>query len=396
MGKLGLHTPSGTTGAPTGIPLARFRNREKSKVVRLIPAPAKHVRLRRGKHIAAPAAEELPPALRAERRIRRTKGAADDGHVACCVYCDDAMLVNGLLAVGSFKHFAPTGRGILFVRGGAAKLAACAGLRDVEVVDSDLALRTARIGVEDWSREHDGIAEHYFRKVAMWLYMFEQPPPVAGAAEWLAFSDADVLFVRPIQPLLRHARAHPFAAMVERWHNSLYAVYRQAPDVSRRELGQLFHGQIEVREMRRTRYYNTGLMLCRRDERVRSAVKDVLMASMLYPALTRHIRFPEQTLMNLAMMVRGVRCRDLLGLCVPSYHDEKQGWPPPVVRHYLGDPVNRQPAALWSRHGVMVEQALEAVGTSVGELKERGLWPEFSAAAATGTMTTGYPGNAEC
>jgi hypothetical protein len=336
-------------------------------------------------------AAELPLALRSERRAGHAIPSTDHSQVACCVYCDDAMLVNGLLAIGSFKRCAPGGRGVLFVRGGVAALTAYGELRGVEVVDSDLALRAARIGVEDWSREHHGIAGHYFRKVAMWLYMLDRPASAGGPAESFVFSDADVLFVRTIGPLLRHAQAHRFAAMVERWHDSLYAVYRQAPGASRLEIGQLFHGRIQVREMRRTRYYNTGLMLCRRDERVRAAVKDVLMASILYPELTRQVRFPEQTLLNLAMMARGVPCRDLFGLCVPSYHDEERGWPPPVVRHYLGDPVNRQPAALWARHGELVEQGLAAVGTSVGELKERGLWPAFSPTVAAGAGAAAYP-----
>jgi lipopolysaccharide biosynthesis glycosyltransferase len=202
------------------------------------------------------------------------------------------------------------------------------------------------------------------------------------------FSDADVMFVRGINPLLRHVRAHRFAAMVERWHQSLYAIYRQAPEAARRALGHLFHGPMDVRQMRQTRYYNTGLMLCRRDEHIHAAVKDVLMASILYPDLTRQVHFPEQTLLNLAMMVRGVRCRDLYGLCVPSYHDERHGWPPPVVRHYLGDSLNRRPAALSSRHGQWVDQALDAIGISVAELKDQGAWETVP---LTGPVLSPYP-----
>src|SRR5690348_1045261 len=64
----------------------------------------------------------LPAALRTtqhpQRRVRRVTSEASPA-VACCVYCDDAMLVNGLLTIGSFKRFAPGGRGVLFIRGGA-------------------------------------------------------------------------------------------------------------------------------------------------------------------------------------------------------------------------------------------------------------------------------------
>jgi hypothetical protein len=109
---------------------------------------------------------------------------------------------------------------------------------------------------------------------------------------------------------------------------------------------------------------------------VHAAVKDVLAASLLYPDMSRRISFPEQTLMNLAMMVRGVRCRDLFGLCVASYHDVDRGWPAPVARHYLGDAIRRQPEVLRSRHRDVVDGALEAIGTNVDELRLRGLWPE--------------------
>ena len=147
---------------------------------------------------------------------------------------------------------------------------------------------------------------------------------------------------------------------------------------ARRQIDQLFHGLLaSAPRMRRTYYFNTGLMMARPDdEDVRAAVKDVLAASLLYPDMSRRISFPEQTLMNLALMVRGVRCRDLFGLCVASYHDEERGWPAPVARHYLGDAIRRQPEVLRSRHRDVVDGALSAIGTSVDELRRRGLWPE--------------------
>jgi hypothetical protein len=378
MGNRGQQIPLRTSSAIAGSLPKQSRKRVKSRAAVPFAVPVKRSRLRLR---SIPAVDRLPSALRSERRTPQTHAGAIGQALACCVYCDDAMLANGLLALGSFLRCAPGGRGMLFVRGGGAALAGFRGLRGIQIVDSDLALRAARIGIHDWAREHDGIAEHYFRKVAMWLYVLEQSP--AAAEQRYVFSDADVLFVRGIDPLLRHVRAHRFGAMVERWHQSLYAIYRQAPDSARCALAHLFHGAIDVRQMRQTPYYNTGLMLCRRDDRIHSAVKDVLMASMLYPELTRQVRFPEQTLLNLAMMVRGVRCRDLYGLCVPSYHDERLGWPSPVVRHYLGDSVNRRPAALASRHGEWVDQALGAVGTSVAELKEQGAWDTVPMTAPT-------------
>ena len=78
--------------------------------------------------------------------------------------------------------------------------------RQVELVEAEEPLRAVSIGVDDFSRLHHDITGHYYRKAAMWLYMLERAAAAAEGTDWLAFSDADVLFVRSLQPMLRHVR----------------------------------------------------------------------------------------------------------------------------------------------------------------------------------------------
>jgi hypothetical protein len=292
-------------------------------------------------------------------------------HVCCSVYCDGGMIANALLALGSFKRFAPHMRGVLFTRE-PEKFSWLAG---IDVLDCDEPLHSASIGLDAFARRHPGITGHYYRKVAMWLYMLEQRSAAPYCNDWHAFVDADVLFVRPVEPMLRYVRAHRFAAMVEHWHASVWTVFQGESAPARRQINQLFHGRATPQLMRRTPYFNSGFMLARPDEDMRSAVKDVLIASTLYPELSRGIRLPEQTLLNVSTMVRRIPCTDLYGLCVASYHDEDHGWPAPVGRHYLGDPHGRHPHSLLARYPRIVRDSLAAVGTSVENLTERGLWP---------------------
>jgi hypothetical protein len=290
--------------------------------------------------------------------------------VCCSMYCDDAMLANGLIAIGSFKRFAPKMRAVIF----SPTAKACSWLRGdgVDVIDADAPLQACHIDVKGWSRQHPGITGHYYRKVAMWLHMLGGPS--SPTADWHAFIDADVLFVRPIRAMMQYVRGHRFAAMVEHWHQSVWSVFGEETPLSQHQAGQLFHRQARRSSMKQTSYFNSGVMLARPDPDVIAAVKDVMLASILYPELSRDIRLPEQTLLNVAMMVRKIPCRDLFGLCVPSYHDHERHWPTPIVRHYLGDPLHRQPAALRARYPKLVDESLAAVGTSVEELKARGLW----------------------
>jgi hypothetical protein len=313
---------------------------------------------------------DLPWVLRARAARDGDTAPVRTDRLTCCVYCDDAMFANALLAVGSFRRFAPGARLVLFVRDAGQY----AWLRNVELVEAEEPLRAVSIGVDDFSRLHHDITGHYYRKAAMWLYMLQRG--AAEGIEWLAFSDADVLFVQSLQPMLRHVRGHRFAAMNEWWHQSLHAIYRAEDAPARRQIDQLFHGRASPRRMRRTYYFNTGFMLARPDDDLVAAVKDVLAASLLYPDMSRRISYPEQTLMNLAILARGVRCRDLFGLCVASYHDEERSWPAPVARHYLGDAIRRQPELLRARHRDVVDGALAAIGTTVDELRLRGLWPD--------------------
>jgi hypothetical protein len=289
----------------------------------------------------------------------------------CCVYGEGPMLVNALLALGSFKHFAPDQSAVLFT----SHPKRYRWLKNVELVHADEALRSALIDVDAFESEHPGITGHYYRKAAMWLYALRDAR--RSSDQWLSFIDADVLFVRPLRRLLRHARGQRFAAMVEHWHPSIWSVLRREPGANHREVNQLFHGAARPALLRRTRYYNSGVMMARPgDEDLIAAVKDVLAASLFYPRLSRGLRLPEQTLMNVATATRGVRVCDLFALCVPSYHRSRRGtWPtPPIVRHYLGDPLSRQPAALLERYPKLVAQSLAAVGTSIDDLRDRGLW----------------------
>jgi hypothetical protein len=305
--------------------------------------------------------------LEARRRRRPVESTT------CCVYGEGRMLVNALLALGSFKHFAPDQPAILFT----SHPKRCRWLKNVEVVSADKPLRGALIDVAGFEREHPGITGHYYRKAAMWLHALRDGSRCGNS--WLTFIDADVLFVRPMRRLLRHVRGQRFAAMVEHWHPSIWSVLRKEPGANHREVNQLFHGAARPGLLRRTRYYNSGVMMARPgDDDVIAAVKDVLAASLLYPRLSRGLRLPEQTLMNVATATRGVRVCDLFGLCVPSYHRSGKGtWPTPaVVRHYLGDPLSRQPAALAARYPKLVAQSLAAVGTSIEDLRDRGLWQD--------------------
>jgi hypothetical protein len=280
------------------------------------------------------------------------------------------MLVNGLIAIGSFKQAAPRMKGVIF----APNPKRLSWIKGIDVVDAQEPLHAGRIGIDSWSRQHPGITGHYYRKVAMWLYMLEGS--VGSSTDWHAFIDADVLFVRPIGEMMRYVRPHRFAAMVEHWHQSVWSVFGTETPLSRQQADLLFHQQAKPSRMKKTGYFNSGVMLARPDEDVLAAVKDVLLASILYPELSRDIRLPEQTLMNVATMVRRIPCCDLFGLCVPSYHNRERGWRTPVVRHYLGDPLHRQPAALRTKYPKLVDQSLAAVGTSVEELKSRGLWSD--------------------
>jgi hypothetical protein len=283
------------------------------------------------------------------------------------------MLVNALLALGSFKHFAPDQPAVLFT----SHPKRYRWLKNVELVHADQALRSALIDVDAFDREHPGITAHYYRKAAMWLHALRDSGRSSNG--WLTFLDADVLFVRPLRRLLRHVRGQRLAAMVEHWHPSIWSVLRREPGANHREVNQLFHGAARPALLRRTRYYNSGVMMARPgDDEVIAAVKDVLAASLLYPRLSRGLRLPEQTLMNVATATRGVRVCDLFGHCVPSYHRSRRGtWPtPPIVRHYLGDPLNRQPAALLARYPKLVARSLAAVGTSIDDLRDRGLWED--------------------
>jgi hypothetical protein len=291
--------------------------------------------------------------------------------VCCSMYCDEAMLASGLIAMGSFKRFAPRMGGVIFL----PNARAYSWLKGVEVVDAREPLRASRIDVKGWSRQHPGITGHYYRKVAMWLHMLGGG--AAPGVDWHAFIDADVLFVRPIKPMMEYVRPYRFAAMAEHWHQSLWSVFGRETVLSQAQAAQLFHRQVTPSRMKKTRYFNSGVMLARQDGDMLAAVKDVLLASILYPELSRDIRLPEQTLLNVAMMVRQIPVCDIFGLCVPSYHDQERRWPAPVVRHYLGDPIHRQPAALLARYPKLVDQSLAAVGTSVEELKSRGLWSDY-------------------
>jgi hypothetical protein len=314
----------------------------------------------------AEALSGLPASLRLAHVAPRSTPQTET--VCCSMYCDDAMLVNGLIAIGSFKRFAPRMAGVIF----SPNARAYSWLRGVDVIDAEEPLRACRIDVESWSRQHPGITGHYYRKVAMWLHMLSSTS--AKTTDWHAFIDADVLFVRPIKPMMEYVRRYRFAAMAEHWHQSLWSVFGGETPLSRQQADQLFHHQAKPSLMKKTRYFNSGVMLARPDAEVLAAVKDVLLASILYPELSRDIRLPEQTLLNVAMMVRKIPSGDLFGLCVPSYHDQDRRWPTPVVRHYLGDPVHRQPAVLRARYPKLVEDSLAAVGTSVEELQSRGLW----------------------
>src|SRR4051812_30186598 len=60
--------------------------------------------------------DEMPSVLRS-RAIRDPDAPpVPTDRITCCVYCDDAMFANALLAVGSFRRFAPGARLVLFVR----------------------------------------------------------------------------------------------------------------------------------------------------------------------------------------------------------------------------------------------------------------------------------------
>lgn len=318
--------------------------------------------------------QDRPAALR--QNVECLAGETSLGRLCCSMYCDDRMIVNGLIALGSFKLMASRASAVLFV----PNADAFRWLKGLDVIDAAEPLRSAMIHPDPWSALHPGITGHYYRKVAMWLYLLQNR--TAPASEWHLFIDADVLFVRPLTVLMRYVGPHRFAAMIEHWHPSLWSVFRGETPQSRQQAALLFHHRAAASRMKRTRYFNSGVMLARPDDDVQSAVKDVLLASMLYPELSRDIRLPEQTLLNVATMVRQIPCCDLFGLCVPSYHDQERGWPAPVVRHYLGDPLHRQPALLHARYLELVDKSLEAVGTSVDDLKDRGLWPNTVNAAS--------------
>lgn len=288
--------------------------------------------------------------------------------VSCAVYSDARLLANALIALGSFKLFSPGMRCTLFLKGPAD----FGWLRGVTVVDIDDALRASFVDVASWSRLHHDAIGHYFRKAAVWLYLLD--PSRSGPSELHTLIDADVIFVRPTLPMWRHVSNHAFAAMVEAWHPSVWSIFERQSPGTRRQAEQLFHGTITEEKMRRTPYFNAGFLLARPDDAVHEAVKDVLAASVFYPSLSRDITCAEQTLLNLALIARGIPCRDLYGLCVPSYHDEARGWPEPVARHFLGDQVSRVPSFLRVRYPRIVDQSLAAVGVDVAELEARGLW----------------------
>jgi hypothetical protein len=323
------------------------------------------------------------------RRVKLSKTGGQFGRIAlleparprpapvdsatCCVYGEGPMLANALLALGSFKHFAPDQTAVLFT----SHPRRYRWLKNVEVVHADDALRSALIDPVAFDREHPGMTGHFYRKAAMWLHALRDGAHAGN--RWLTFLDADVLFVRPLRRLFRHVRDHRFAAMIEHWHASIWSVVRKEPGANHRDVNRLFHGAARPSLLRRTRYYNSGVMLARPgDEDIIAAVKDVLAASLLYPRLSRGLRLPEQTLMNVATAARGVRVGDIFGLCVPSYlRTTKNTWPaPPIVRHFLGDPLSRQPAALLERYPRLVAESLAAIGTSVDELLDRGLWQD--------------------
>ena len=308
----------------------------------------------------------IPASLKRSSTESTTRKQTEN--VCCSMYCDDAMLVNGLIAMGSFKRFAPRMTGVIF----SPNAGAYSWLKGIDVVDAQEPLRAAHLDIDAWSRQHRGITGHYYRKVAMWLHMLKGA--YGPVTDWHAFIDADVLFVRPIAEMMNYVRPHCFAAMVEHWHRSVWSVFGRETDLSRDQAGQLFHGLAKPSKMKKTGYFNSGVMLARPNDDMIGAVKDVLLASILYPELSRDIRLPEQTLLNVATMVRQIQCCDLFGLCVPSYHDRERGWRAPVVRHYLGDPLYRQPVALRAMYPALVDQSLEALGTSVDELRSRGLW----------------------
>jgi hypothetical protein len=316
--------------------------------------------------------EALPAALRAEAMDPCKRPSS--GLVSCAVYCNEGMIGNGLLALASFKRVAPQMQAVMFT----ARPQDYLWVKGVDVVDIDEPFRAAHLDVDAWAKQYPGILGHYYRKVAMWLYMLEQS---AGTADWHVFIDADVLFLRCIQPVLRYARTHRFAAMIEHWHPSVWTVFQRESPALRRQIDLLFHGQAGPERMRRRAYFNSGFLLARADDAdIHAAVKDVLTASVLYPELSRRIPFSEQTLFNIATMARGVVCRDLYGMCVPSYHDESRGWPAPVARHYLADRPHRHPPALYAKYPKLVEDSLAAIGTNVEEMMDRGL---FSATAET-------------
>src|SRR5690242_14962377 len=139
----------------------------------------------------------IPPALQAD--IAAPTAMLSNEHVCCSVYCDGGMIANALLAIGSFKRFAPSMRAVLFTR----EPVKFSWLSGIDVLDCDEPLHSASIGPDAFARRHPGITGHYYRKVAMWLYMLEQRSAAPYSNDWHALIDADVLFVRPIEPMLR-------------------------------------------------------------------------------------------------------------------------------------------------------------------------------------------------
>src|SRR4051812_13967656 len=146
-------------------PTSRLRSRDakRPRKVALAPCPPKpaaprHVLPVRRRRVADASTDrrdahargnEMPSVLRVRSARDLDAPPVPTDRLTCCVYCDDAMFANALLAVGSFRRFAPGARLVLFVRDAARY----GWLRQhVELVEAEDALRAVNIGVDDFSR----------------------------------------------------------------------------------------------------------------------------------------------------------------------------------------------------------------------------------------------------
>src|SRR4051812_2955323 len=99
MGNRGQQIPPRATGVIAGTQPKRFRKDHKSRASGSFAVSLKRLRVRLH---PPPGVDELPAALRTERRSRAANGKTCHGRQVCCVYCDETMLASSLLAIGSF------------------------------------------------------------------------------------------------------------------------------------------------------------------------------------------------------------------------------------------------------------------------------------------------------